>query len=147
MLRRPSSRKEQPAPESGLGERQLRLLVGLPFVAVGIAHSETRRWVRFNNKLCELTGYSPEELRRGTWPDLCRPEDRPACLGKLAKLISGEVRELEMVCRLMRKDGTTGRAEVNVRLGFPRGGGTPLLIVVLLGVSQAALAETADSAT
>src|SRR5262249_35998613 len=51
---------------------------GLTFAqsAVGIAHvSKDGRWLRFNQKVCDITGYTEQELRRKRFQDITHSAD------------------------------------------------------------------------
>jgi PAS domain S-box-containing protein len=44
---------------------------------VGIAHvSPKGRWLRFNQRLCDILGYDSEELAARTLQDITHPDDR-----------------------------------------------------------------------
>ncbi|MBS0663611.1 MAG: response regulator [Verrucomicrobia bacterium] len=63
--------------EESLRESEQRFRTTFEQAAVGIAHVELDgRFLRVNDKLCEITGYSREELLRQTFLDLTAPADR-----------------------------------------------------------------------
>jgi len=74
---------------------------------IGIAHmSLDGRWLRVNRRLCDITGYSPDELTRLTLRDLTHPEAVEADLAMLGRLLEGKVRSCSSEKRYVRKDGT-----------------------------------------
>src|SRR5260221_9026703 len=59
--------------------------------AVGLALvSPEGRWLRCNQHLCDLLGYSREELAARTWQDLTFPDDRDASDTSPRPLLPGE---------------------------------------------------------
>lgn len=74
---------------------------------VGIAHvSADGIWLRVNPRLCELLGYSHEELERIRFRDITHPEDLESSQVVMARLVSGEQRQCRMEKRYIRKDGS-----------------------------------------
>jgi len=71
---------------------------GMAFVSI------EGRWLRANDSLCEMLGYSEEELRKLSFQAVTHPEDVPGDLSELARLISGEINSYNRVKRYYRKD-------------------------------------------
>ena len=71
---------------------------GMAFVALD------GRWLRANKALCEMLGYSEEELRDIDFQTVTHPEDVPEDLAHLARLVSGEVSSYHRVKRYYGKD-------------------------------------------
>jgi PAS domain S-box-containing protein len=91
--------------ESALRESEERFRSTFEQAAVGIAHvAPDGRWLRVNQKFCEITGYTAEELsklnfQRITHPDDLAPDERLA-----AKIASGEIDHYVLEKRYIRKD-------------------------------------------
>ena len=49
------------------------------------------RWLRVNQKLCEITGYSEEELLRLTFQDVTHPDDLVEDLELIRKMLAEEI--------------------------------------------------------
>src|SRR5262249_17785916 len=80
-----------------LEEGEQRFRMPLDHAAVGIAHvSPDGRWLRVNQKLCEIVGYSREELLRRTFQDITHPEDLDADLEFVRQTIAGEIHSYSM---------------------------------------------------
>jgi two-component system, cell cycle sensor histidine kinase and response regulator CckA len=93
-------------------EREFRATFELAAVGQAQADPSTGRLLRVNRKLCELLGYSEEELLATSFSDLTHPDDRERELGLFYLLAKGELPELAIEKRMIRKDG----AEVWVRI-------------------------------
>ena len=75
--------------------------------AVGIAHvSKDGHWLRVNRRLCEITGYSAEELMAGSFPDITHPSDLQLDLDHYAALKRGEITSYSIEKRYICKDGS-----------------------------------------
>ncbi len=86
---------------------------------VGIAHvSPEGRWLRVNRKLCEILGYTEEELLQLTFQDVTHPDDLQADLSQTAKVLSGELPIFSMEKRYIRKDKS--HVWVNLTVSGPR---------------------------
>ncbi len=75
--------------------------------AVGIAHvGLDGRWLLVNQKLCDIIGYSREELLKLTFQEITHPDDLDADLELSQKLMAGKISTYSMEKRYVRKDGS-----------------------------------------
>ena len=75
--------------------------------AVGIAHvAPDGRWLRVNRKLCDIVGYSRDELMKLTFQEITHPEDLEADLASVKQILAGEIHTYSMEKRYVRKDGS-----------------------------------------
>jgi PAS domain S-box-containing protein len=63
------------------------------------------RWLRANKSLCEMLGYTEEELREMSFQTVTHPDDVSQDLVQLGRLVSGEIGSYNRVKRYYRKDG------------------------------------------
>jgi PAS domain S-box-containing protein len=81
--------------------------------AVGKGHiSRTGHFIRVNQKLCEITGYSADELRKLTFIGITHPDDLPETMGVFEN-VHGLYRDVELRKRYIRKDGKVIWVQVN----------------------------------
>lgn len=75
--------------------------------AVGMAHiGLDGRFLRFNDKLCEITGYSRDELQARTFQAITHPEDLNADLTLAQELWAGRIPHYRIAKRYIRRDGS-----------------------------------------
>lgn len=71
-------------------------------------------WLSVNNALCQIVGYSPDELRRMTFRDITYPPDLDTDLALLRQLQAGEINQYQLEKRYIRKNGSTVWINLNV---------------------------------
>src|SRR5690606_20441304 len=76
--------------------------------SVGIALLATAgRWRQVNGKLCDIIGYTHQELWNLSFQDITHPEDLDADLALVAQLLAGEIDHCTLEKRYIRRDGQT----------------------------------------
>jgi len=98
---------ERKAAEEAVKESESRFRATFEQAAVGIAHvSLEGRWLRVNQRLCDIVGYSREELLQTTFQDITYPEDLDADLAQNTRLLNGEISLFSMEKRYIMKNGS-----------------------------------------
>lgn len=62
-------------------------------------------WIRVNKSVCDITGYSEEELLKLTFQDITHPDDLDLDIHHLQELIQGKRESYSMEKRYFHKDG------------------------------------------
>jgi diguanylate cyclase (GGDEF)-like protein/PAS domain S-box-containing protein len=127
-----------------LKESEARFQSTIELAAIGIAHiAPDGRFLHVNQWLCDLLGYTREELLARTFKDLTPPEERAVSDANREKLMSGELRSLHREKRYLRKDGSL--VWVSLAIAFRHGpDGTPLYsITIVQDISARKQAERA----
>ena len=110
-------RLERARVEERLRESEERFRGTFENAAIGIAHvGLDGRWLRTNQALCNITGYSCEELAAKTFSDLTHPDDLDAGLALVRRVLSGEISTFSVEKRYLRKDGSHLWANLTVSL-------------------------------
>jgi PAS domain S-box-containing protein len=93
--------------EAALRESEERFRSTFEQAAVGIGHiAPEGHWLRANQKLAEITGYSPEELGKLSYQQITHPDDLAADEEQAERLAAGQIDYYVMEKRYIRKDGS-----------------------------------------
>lgn len=65
-----------------------------------------KKWIEVNQRLCQMFGYTREELTGLSWVELSHPDDLPSNMEKFQKAVNGEIDHYEIDKRFIRKDGS-----------------------------------------
>ena len=92
--------------ESELRDNEERLRVYFEESLTGMAFvSQDKRWLRVNQSLCDMLGYSRTEMLAMTWDQLTHHEDLQASITKFGLLLAGETEGYTLDKRFIHKDG------------------------------------------
>ena len=75
-------------------------LVGMAIISVD------KKWLHVNNRLCEILGYTREELLEKTWAEVTHPDDLGADVTQYNRMLAGEIDNYSLDKRFRRKNGT-----------------------------------------
>lgn len=95
------------AAERTLLESEERFRLTFEQAAVGIAHiAPDGNFLRVNKKICDIVGYSKEELLKRAFQDVTYPEDLATDLEYVQKLLNGTIDHYSIQKRYLTKDGS-----------------------------------------
>ncbi len=133
-------------PGSALAESEARCRATFEQAPIGIGHmAPDGRWLMVNHRLCDMVGYSTEELLQGTLQGITHPEGRDVDLAQMRRVLSGQVETSSWEKRCLHKSGASLWINVTVSL-VRRQEGTPdyfVAVVQDITARKQAEAETA----
>ncbi len=110
--------------------------------AVGIAHVGTNgKWLRVNQKICDIVGYTREEMLKKTFQEITHPDDIEADLNYVRQMLAGEISTYSMEKRYIRKNGSIVWINLTVSLVKEASGEPKYFISVVEDISERKQAE------
>jgi len=97
-------------------ESILNLFYKLPFLGMAVTSPITQEWVTVNDELCEILGYSRDELTSLTWSEITHPDDLETDLASFNSVLAGDSEGYRMDKRFIRRDRATIHATIDVRV-------------------------------
>jgi len=97
---------------------------------IGLAHvAPDGAWLAVNDRLCEIVGYTRDELLKLSFQDITYPADLEADIANVRQMLAGEIDRYQIEKRYQRKDGSLIWALLTVSLVREEGTDTPLFFV------------------
>lgn len=130
--------------EDALRESEARFSEAFEYAAIGMALVSTEgRWLKVNDAICRLIGYSSTELMELTFQDITHPDDLETDLSYVGQVLSGEIRNYQMEKRYIHKTGSIIWVLLNVSLVRDRQHQPLYFISQIQNISDRKLAEEA----
>ena len=135
---------EQKEAERAVRASEARFRGTFENAAVGIAHvGLDGAWLDVNERLCEIVGYSHDELLGLTFRDITHPDDLGADQEQFERLLAGEVGHYQLEKRYVHRDGHTVWINLTVAPNWASDGEVDYVISVVEDVSEKKAAEAA----
>lgn len=116
--------------------------------AIGIAHIGLNgEWLRVNQKLCEIVGYPPDELKTKTFQDITHAEDLDKDLVQFAQMKRREIPGYSMEKRYLHRDGHVVWINLTTSLRYNREGDPECCISLIEDISDRKATEQKLSAS
>jgi PAS domain S-box-containing protein len=115
--------------EEGLGATFDQVAVGLGFLTPDL------EWTWVNRRLCQILGFSVEELLQRSCLEVVCPENLQELLEHKRQILAGEIESFALEQRCRRKDGSVFWASWMVSLGRRPGGEIEHLVAVVDDIS------------
>lgn len=119
--------------------RQSEVLFRTTFeqAAVGLAHvALDGRWLRVNQRLCEILGYTSEELLHTNFQAITHPADLDMDLQSVAQVLAAEIPTYTLHKRYLHKHGHTIWANLTVSLVRDESGAPDHFVSVVEDITQ-----------
>jgi PAS domain S-box-containing protein len=112
--------------------------------AVGVAHVlPDGKFLRLNQKFCDIVGYSQEEMLALTFQDITHSDDLDVDLEYVRQVLAREIENYSMDKRYLRKDGSIVWVSLTVSLVFDKEGNPKYFVSVIQDISERKKAEDA----
>lgn len=110
--------------------------------AVGIALvAPDGQWIRVNQQLCSIVGYTESELLSKTFQDITHPDDLAADLALVQRMLAREIDTYSLEKRYIRKGGGMVWINLTVALVWTKAGAADYFISVIEDISLRKRAE------
>jgi len=124
--------------EIALRESEERFRAIFEQAAVGICVEALEgEALQMNQKFCEITGYSPDEIRAMHWLDRTHPDDREADSAKTQQLLAGEIANFSRQKRYIRNDRSLVWVSLTVSLIYNAVGEPQNFLIIIQDISEA----------
>jgi PAS domain S-box-containing protein len=124
-------------------EEQLRAMFELASVGIAQADPRTGQFVRVNEKMCAITGYSADELLRMHLSEVTHPEDRQSDWEAYQRVVRGEQPDYRMEKRYVRKDSSLTWVNVNMTVIRDAAGQPTRTVATIEDITERRRAEEA----
>ncbi len=123
--------------EKALRESEQQFRAAFDQAAVGIAHVGINgQWLLVNQKLCNIVGYTFQELYLLTFQDITHPNDLDIDLNYVNQVLSGEISNYSLEKRYLRKNGSIVWVNITVSLMREPSGEPKYFISVVEDISD-----------
>ncbi|MBV6628226.1 MAG: PAS domain S-box protein [Rivularia sp. (in: Bacteria)] len=129
--------------EKALRESEQRFRSTFEQAAVGICHADTNgKFVRVNQKLCDILGYSRSELLKRSFQEITYADDLQSDLNQVRNLLAGKIQNFSMEKRYICKNGRVIWTEITVSVIRQANSEGDYFLGVIKDISQRKQAQT-----
>ncbi len=116
-------------------EEKLKSYFEMPLIGIAITSPE-KGWLEVNQKLCEIFGYTREELTQMTWFELTYPDDLEADIGQFDRVLAGEIEGYSMEKRFVRKGNRIIHASISARCIRKADGNVDYFVAIVEDITE-----------
>jgi PAS domain S-box-containing protein len=135
---------EKKRAEQSLRQSEVQLARAEAFSLVMLTHvGLDGSWLKVPATLCDLLGYTEQELLSGTFKDVTHPDDFEADWSQCQRLIRGEIKSFDLEKRYIHKDGHTVWVYLNCSVVEDDAGRPVHFITYIRDITDSKFAEKA----
>lgn len=128
---------EQKKNEQAIRQSEARFRGYFDLGLIGMAITSPQKgWIEFNDKLCEILGYSAEQLRTMTWAELTHPDDLATDVAEFDRVVRGEIESYSLEKRFIHADGEVIYAGIAARAVRSRDGSIDHFVALVHDLSE-----------
>ena len=116
-------------------EERMRLFFERQLVGMAITSLE-KGWTQVNDRLCQMLGYTRDELFSLTWAEITHPDDLAADVAQFDRLLAGEIDEYSLDKRFFGKDGRIIFTELSVGCVRREDGSVDYILALLADITE-----------
>ncbi|MDO8990604.1 MAG: PAS domain S-box protein [Sideroxyarcus sp.] len=124
-------------------DRQLKLFYDLPFIGMAISSPTSKAWLYANDHLCNMLGYTHEELLKTTWADITHPDDLALNVREFERMKTGEIDGYTLEKRFLRKDGTPITVNLDIKCTRGTDGSVSHIVAMIEDITERKRTERA----
>jgi PAS domain S-box-containing protein len=121
-------------------EEKMRLFFERQVVGTAITSAD-KKWIKTNQKLQRMLGYSGEELAGMTWEELTHPDDLDSNRNLFDAMLDGKIDEYLVEKKFVRKDGSPLHAALSVGCVRKHDGRVDYILLVVIDITKRKMAE------
>jgi PAS domain S-box-containing protein len=129
--------------EEALRQSESRFRRYFEMPLVGIALTRPNGWIEVNDALCQMLGYTAQEIMSRRWIEMSHPEDRDLNSEYLRQMDEGLSDGYILDKRYIRKDGSILYANISTRCVRKVNGSIEYFVVLVQDITQRKLMEVA----
>ncbi len=122
-------------------EKRFRSYFELPLIGIAISSTD-KMWIECNERLCEILGYSNQELIQMSWAEMTHPDDVALNEKKFNQILESEIDQYRLEKRFIRKDGSLVYTELVAGCVRNKLGEVEYLISLVNDISERKHAES-----
>lgn len=123
-------------------EARFRSYFEQPLVGIAVTSPE-KGWLAANDKICQMLGYSREELLQLTWAELTHPQDVVLDVELFQQLLAGKIDQYSMDKRYFCKNGEILHTHIGVGCVRHPDGVVDFVVAVIQDITERKKAEAA----
>ncbi len=100
-----------------------------------------KKCIEANTRVCQMLGYSKEELKQLTWDQITYPDDLNSELELFNRILSGEQSSYDIEKRFIKKDGSVIYTTISVTSQRGENGSLDYILASLIDITDRKLAE------
>src|SRR4030095_5210143 len=127
-------------------EERLRCYFDLPLAGMAITAPDTI-FIEVNQKLCDMLGYSSDELIGKSWKDVTHPDDTDENIRLLEQTKRGETEGYSMEKRFIHRDGQIVYTDISAQCVRRSDHTVDYLVLIVQDITERKLTEVAKQKT